>query len=63
VAQGLACLTPVLVCIGIAFPPHIVVVVHLIRVLLSEADNNEEGTEKVFDKSLWTVNDNFKCLP
>jgi hypothetical protein len=47
-AQGLACLTPVLVCIGIAFPPYIVAVVCIIHVLLSETDNNEEGIEKVF---------------
>jgi hypothetical protein len=53
------CLTPVLVYIGITFPPYIVAVVCLIHVLLSETDNNEEGIEKVFDKSLWRVNDNF----
>jgi hypothetical protein len=58
-AKGLACLTPALVCIGIAFSPYIVVVVCIIHVLLSETDNNEEGIEKVFYKSLWKVNDNF----
>jgi hypothetical protein len=42
------CPTPVLVCIGIAFPPYIVAIVCLVHVLLSETDNNEEGTEKVF---------------
>jgi hypothetical protein len=51
--QGLVCLTPVLVCIGIAFSPYIVAVVCLICGLLSETDNNEEGIEKVFDKTLW----------
>jgi hypothetical protein len=49
---GLACLTPVLVSIGIAFSPYIVAVVYLIHVLLSETDNNEEGIEKVFNISL-----------
>jgi hypothetical protein len=57
--KGLACLTHVLACIGIAFSPSIVAVVCLIHVLFSEADNNVEGIEKVFDKSQWTVNDNF----
>jgi hypothetical protein len=57
-AQGLMCLTPVPVCIGIVFSPYTVVVVCLIHVLLSETDNNE-GVEKVFNKSLWRVNDNF----
>jgi hypothetical protein len=52
-------LTPVLVCIKIAFSPYIVAVVCLIHVLLSETDNNEEGIEIVLDKSLWRVNDNF----
>jgi hypothetical protein len=46
--RGFACLTPVLVCIGIAFCPYIVAVVCLIHVLLSETDNNEKGIEKVF---------------
>jgi hypothetical protein len=58
-AQGLACLTPVLVCIEINFPPYIVGVVCLTHVLSSETDNNEEGIEKVFHKSLWRANDNF----
>jgi hypothetical protein len=53
------CLTPVLLCIRIAFSPYIVAVVCLIRVFLSETDNNEEGIEEVFDKSMWRVNDNF----
>jgi hypothetical protein len=57
--DGLVCLTPVLVCIRIAFSPYIVSVVCLIHVLLSEIDNNEEGTENVFDKSLWRVNNNL----
>jgi hypothetical protein len=57
--QGLTCLTPVHVCIRIAFSSYIVAVVCLIHVLLSETDNNEEGIEKVFNKSLWRVNDNF----
>jgi hypothetical protein len=56
---GLACLTPRFVCIGIAFSPCIVAVVCLIRALLSETDNNEEGIEKVFDKSLWRANKIF----
>jgi hypothetical protein len=59
VCWGLACLAPVLVCIGIAFSPYIVAVVCLVHVLSSETDNNEEGIEKVFDKSLWRVKDNF----
>jgi hypothetical protein len=46
-------------CIRIAFSPYIVAVVCLIHVLLSETDNNEEEIEKVFDKRLWRVNDNF----
>jgi hypothetical protein len=50
--QCLACLTPVLVCIGIAFSPYTVAVVCLMHVFLSETDNNEEVTEKVLDKSL-----------
>jgi hypothetical protein len=58
-AQGLPCLTPVPVCIGIAFSPDIVAVLCLIHVLLSETINNEEEIEKIFDKSLWSVNDNF----
>jgi hypothetical protein len=58
-AQGLVCLTSVSVCIGIAFYPHIVSVVCLIHVLLSETDNNGEEIEEVFDKSLWRVNGNF----
>jgi hypothetical protein len=58
-AQGFACLTPVLVCMGIAFSPYIVTVVCLIHALLSETDNNEEGIEKIFNKSLRRVNDNF----
>jgi hypothetical protein len=33
------------------------------HVLLSETDNNEEGIEKVFDKSLWREATIFKCLP
>jgi hypothetical protein len=57
--RGLACLTPVLVCIGIGFSPHIVAVVCLICVLLSETDNDEEGIEKVFNKSLWRENNIF----
>lgn len=31
----------------------------LIYVLLAETDNNEDGIEKVFDKSLRTVNEDF----
>jgi hypothetical protein len=58
-AQGLARLTPVLVCIGIAFSPYIVAVVCLIHVLLSETDNNKGGIQKILDKSLWRVNDDF----
>jgi hypothetical protein len=57
--RGLTCLTPVLVRIGIAFSPYIVGIVYLIHVLSSETDDSEEGIEKVFDKSLWRVNDNF----
>jgi hypothetical protein len=41
-AQCLACLTPLLVCVGTAFHPHIVAAVHLIHAVLSETDNNEE---------------------
>jgi hypothetical protein len=37
----------------------IVAVVCLVHVLLYETDNNEEGIEKVFDKSPWRVNDHF----
>jgi hypothetical protein len=37
----------------------VAVVFPYICVLLSETNNNEEGIEKVFNKSLWTVNDNF----
>jgi hypothetical protein len=63
--MDLACLTPVLVCI--AFSLYIVAVVCLIHILclihalctLSEADNQEEGIEKIFDKSLKRVNDKF----
>jgi hypothetical protein len=40
--RGLACLTPVLVCIRIAFFPYIVAVVCLIHVLLYETDNSEK---------------------
>jgi hypothetical protein len=43
---------------GIAFSFYIVAAVCLIRVLLFETDNSEEGIEKVFIKSLWRVNDN-----
>jgi hypothetical protein len=50
--------TPVLVCIGIAFSPYIVGVVCITHVLLSETGNNE-GIEKIFNKILWRVNDNF----
>jgi hypothetical protein len=57
--RGLACLSPVLVCIRIAFSPYIAAVVCLIYLLLSEIDNNEEQIEKVSNKSLWRVNDNF----
>jgi hypothetical protein len=53
------CLTPVLVCVGIAFSPYIVAVVCLVHALLSETDNNEEGIKKFFDKSQWRVNDNL----
>jgi hypothetical protein len=56
-AQGLASLTPVLVCIGITFTPYTVTVVCLIHVLLYETDNNEEGIKKGFYKSPWTIND------
>jgi hypothetical protein len=45
------CLTPVLVCIRIAFPPYIVAVVCLTHALLSETNSNEEGIEKVFKKA------------
>jgi hypothetical protein len=54
-AQGLICLTPVLVYVAIAFSPYIVATVCLIHGLLSETDNNEEGIEEVFDEGLWTV--------
>jgi hypothetical protein len=47
-AQGIACLTPVLVCIGIAFSPHIVAVVCLTHVLLFETANNEEEILRKF---------------
>jgi hypothetical protein len=46
------------VCIGIDFSPYIFAVVCLIHILLTETDNSEE-IEKLFDKSLWRVNDNF----
>jgi hypothetical protein len=63
-AQGL---TSVLVCVGIAFSSYIVAVVGLIHVYFYFTDNarrsvvliTEEGIEKVCDKSLWRVNDNF----
>jgi hypothetical protein len=48
IAQGLTCLTPVLVCIGTAFSPYIIAIVFLIHVLLSETDNNEEGIETAY---------------
>jgi hypothetical protein len=51
-AHGLACLTPVLLTIGISFSLYIAAVVCLIHVVLSEADNNEQGIEEVFDKRL-----------
>jgi hypothetical protein len=57
--RGLACLRPVLVCIGIDFSPNIVAIVCLTNVLLTETDNSDEGIEKVFDKSLWRVNNDF----
>jgi hypothetical protein len=44
---------------GIAFSPKIVAIVCLIHILLSETDKNEEGIQKVFDKSLWSISDNF----
>jgi hypothetical protein len=47
-------------CIGIDFSSYTVAVVFLMHVRLSEADNNEEGIQKVFDKSLWKLNDNFR---
>jgi hypothetical protein len=56
--RNLKCLTPLLVRIGIPFSHYIVAVVCLIRALLCETDNSEEGTE-VFDKNPWTVKDNF----
>jgi hypothetical protein len=43
--RDLACLTPVLVCIGITFSSYIVAIDRFILVLLSETDNNEEGIE------------------
>jgi hypothetical protein len=60
--RGLACLTPVLVCIKIVCSPYIVAVVCLIHVLLSETDNNEEGIEKLCYKSSWKVNDNLSAF-
>jgi hypothetical protein len=59
---GLACLTRVLLCIGIAFSPYIVAVVCLTHVLLSETDNNEEEIEKVFDKILCRLNDSHSVV-
>jgi hypothetical protein len=59
VGNGLACLTPVLVCIGIAFSPYVVAVSALYTYFLSETENSEEGIEKVFGKRLWRVNGNF----
>jgi hypothetical protein len=52
---GFAYLKPVLVRVEITFSPHIVAVVCLIHVLLSETDNNEED----FHKSLWRRNEKF----
>jgi hypothetical protein len=46
VAQGLTCLRPLLLYIGIAFSLYVAAVVCIIHVLLSETDNNEEGIEK-----------------
>jgi hypothetical protein len=57
--RGLACLTPVLVCIGIAFSSYIVAVVCIKHVHLSETDISEQGTAKVLDQSLCRVKDNF----
>jgi hypothetical protein len=62
-AQGLDCLTPVLVCTRMAFSHYTVAVVCLLHVLLSKIDNNGEGNENFFHKSLCRVNDSFKCLP
>jgi hypothetical protein len=49
----------VLVCIAIAFSSCSVAILCCIHALLPETDSNEEGIKKVFDKSLWRVNDNF----
>jgi hypothetical protein len=51
-AQGLVCLTLILVYVGIAFSSCNVVAC-FIHVLLSETDNNEEGIVKVFREILW----------
>jgi hypothetical protein len=59
VCWSFACLTCVLMCIGIAFSAYVVAIVSLTYVLICESDSNEEEIEKVFDKSLWRVNDNF----
>jgi hypothetical protein len=55
--RGLMCVTPVLVCIGVAFSPYIVAIVCF--VLSPENNNNEDGIGKVFGKSPWRVNDSF----
>lgn len=59
--SGLKYFTSVLVCVIIAFSLYIVSVVCLIIVLLSETDNSDGEIEKVFNKSLWRVNDNLKA--
>jgi hypothetical protein len=56
-------LTPIFEFIGTDFSPYIVAVVCLIHVNLSQTNRNEEEIEKVFDKSLWSLNDNFLLPP
>lgn len=61
-AQGIACLTPPLACVGFAFCPYIVAVVCLTHVLLSETDNDDEETDKVLEKSAWDVNKSLNAF-
>lgn len=52
------CLTSVLVCVRIAFSPHTLAEVCLRHVFLSEVKSMKKEL-RVFNKSLWRVNDNF----
>jgi hypothetical protein len=62
-AQGLAGLTPVFVCIAIAFSPHTVALVCLVPGLLSETDNNEEGFGKFLITAVGWLTTIFRYHP